>query len=190
MRNDTRLSRMLHVLIDPYGPPRRAGDFRSHRADARHQPGGGATDHGAAEERRLREFGEGPSRRLAAGQAVGGHHLAGYPPGAGSVLDRSWSRTSPWPWASRRCSSPLPWPGKAPCGWRYSPTWAPACWWCSTVCDCCASVSERPHWPPPAPLRWGFFLPWEKHKQAMAYLLGTLPWLPASRSKAPYDELS
>lgn len=80
--------------------------------------------------------------------------------------------------------------GKAPCGWRYSPTWAPACWWCSTVCDCCASVSERPHWPPPAPLRWGFFLPWEKHKQAMAYLLGTLPWLPASRSKAPYDELS
>lgn len=72
---------------DPYGPPRRAGDVRSHRADARHQPGGGATDHGAAEERRLREFGEGPSRRLAAGQAVGGHHLAGYPPGAGSVLD-------------------------------------------------------------------------------------------------------
>ncbi len=72
---------------------------------------------------------------------------------------RSWSRTSPWPWASRRCSSPLPWQAKAPCGWRYSPTWAPACWWCSTVCDCCASVSKRPHWPPPAPLRWGFFLP-------------------------------
>lgn len=53
-------------------------------------------------------------------------------------------RTSPWPWASRRCSSPLPWQAKAPCGWRYSPTWAPACWWCSTVCDCCASVSEGP----------------------------------------------
>ena len=50
----------------------------------------------------------------------------------------------------------LPWQAKAPHGWRYSPTWAPACWWCSTVCDCCASVSERPHWPPPAPLRWGF----------------------------------
>ncbi len=63
------------------------------------------------------------------------------------------------PWASRRCSSPLPWQAKAPYGWRYSPTWAPACWWCSTVCDCCASVSKRPHWPPPAPLRWGFFLP-------------------------------
>lgn len=49
--------------------------------------------------------------------------------------------------------------GEAPCGWRYSPTWAPACWWCSTVCDCCASVSKRPHWPPPAHSRWGFFLP-------------------------------
>lgn len=46
--------------------------------------------------------------------------------------------------------------GEGTCGWRYSPTWAPACWWCSTVCDCCASVSKRPHWPPPAPLRWLF----------------------------------
>ena len=71
--------------------------------------------------------------------------------------------------------------GKAPCGWRYSPTWAPACWWCSTVCDCCASVSERPHWPP-SPTQVGLFLPWGA-QAGDGIPAGTLPWLPASGRK-------
>ena len=40
--------------------------------------------------------------------------------------------------------APSPWPAWAPCGWPCSPTWARACWWCSTGCGCCAgALSEQ-----------------------------------------------
>ena len=55
-------------------------------------------------------------------------------------------RTSRWHWASRRCSWSRHSRDKPPCGWRCSPTWAPVCWSCSTVCGCC-DVEPHPGCP-------------------------------------------
>ena len=49
---------------------------------------------------------------------------------------RCCGRTSRWRWASRPCSWCSRCSATPRCGWRCSPTWAPACWSCSTACGC------------------------------------------------------
>jgi len=49
------------------------------------------------------------------------------------------AETIRWPWPSRRCSWRWPSRARRRCGWRCSPTWAPACWWWPMDCVCCGA---------------------------------------------------